>query len=81
MNIPSFLDTIVIDPKARCNTNYVKARYAIEDAFKSRSDKRSAKQVIIDALHGTIVHKPHTANVTVVSHNVVAFPDGSRAQY
>lgn len=70
---------IEIDAAGRKSIAYVKARCAIEAMAKSRADKRLCKQAVIEHLGGRIRHLP--AKRGQEHHNVVVFPDNSKARY
>ena len=74
------LDQLIIDPKLPANINYLKARYAIEEAFHCRRDIRTAKLAVIEHLKGTIKH-PSPAQVLRGATKKVVFADNTRAKF
>jgi hypothetical protein len=65
----SALDSIVLDPKARCSVTYAKARVAIDTEAKCRAERRKMRAIVIEHLHGT------------VAKGEVVFPDNSKARF
>lgn len=68
------------DPKARASINYAKARCAIEAAFPHRGERRRAKLVVIEHLHGTLIH-PSEDGAKHPMPNFVLFADQSKARF
>lgn len=73
------LNDIEIKQTDTAAVNYARARYAIEEAMPNREQKRNAKMVVIDHLHGHLETKTvdrfgHTAKVVV-------FNDGTKAKF
>lgn len=67
-------ESISIDPNAqRCSVEYVKARVAIDAEAKSRQQRRNARMVVVDVLHGMLESKN--------GRTIVVFPDQSEAKF
>lgn len=77
----AILDTIQLDPKARASINYAKAREAIQVAFPNRAEKRRAKLIVVEALHGTLIHPKASHPSRTPPPNYVQFDDHSKARF
>lgn len=76
----NLLDHVILDEHAKPSINYAKARSAIEETAKNRSEKRAAKLVVIEFLHGTL-NKGKTLFDGTHAPNYVVFPDNSKAKF
>ena len=77
------ISDIQVDPKVKGSINYARARAAIEQVAKNRKQLRELKQIVIKHLDG-VVEQGHETTQTVGGlkfHNLVKFPDGSKAKY
>lgn len=76
----NILNDVTLDPHSPANINYVKARMAIEQAASNRDERRGAKMVVIEHLHGEIRH-PNPAELRKGATKQVVFPDKTKARF
>lgn len=67
------LDNIVFSTKDSAAINFVKARMAIEETMPNREQKRAAKMVVVQHLHGELQPAKHG--------RIVVFPDHTKARF